>query len=110
MHRLATFLLILLGCLALSAAELIHFNYHLLAGESVRLFWEVDQTNGLRGFEIERSADNEHFQTVSSQILCNASLDYEYTDHPLDGINQSSPEGKGHQVSYDHPTGRAGCR
>ncbi len=89
MKLLSTLILLSLFALKLGAAELVLFGHHLLPDPAVRLYWEIDASAGLQGFEIERSTDNEHFQTVSQRILCNGGLDYSFTDYPLDGMSNS---------------------
>ncbi len=101
MRRLSAILILLFLALRLGAAELVLFSYHLLPDPAVRLFWEVDGTAGMQGFEVERSTDNEHFQSISQRILCNGGLDYQYTDHPLVGINNSVHGSKGFGLDQD---------
>jgi hypothetical protein len=79
--------IILLCGSTLDAAVLENFDGDVQNSITVRLYWSVDNLDGISGFEIERSADNIFFQSLCDPILCNGSLDYEYVDQT--GISNS---------------------
>ena len=101
MKRLSIILLLSLSAWVAHATEVLSFHYQLLGDPAVRLVWEMDNTNGILGFEVERSTDNSHFTSVSSSIFCNGELDYEFTDYPGQGLNSLNLGDKGHRTDIE---------
>lgn len=101
MKHLTILLLIALSSLAARATEVISFHHQLLSDPAVRLFWEVDNTSGIIGFEVERSTDNQHFSPISGRILCNGNLDYDYTDHPGQSVNSGGVIRKSGEIDLE---------
>lgn len=101
MKRLSILFLLAFGTLLAQATQVLNFHHQLLADPAVRLMWEVDNTSGIIGFEVERSTDNQHFTGVSDRLLCNGQLDYEYTDHPGQSMNSSAVVDKGSEIDIE---------
>jgi hypothetical protein len=64
------------------AATLLQFSGEVLDEQTVELRWRVDNLQGVSSFEVERSTDNEHYQTVGDQVAVSNSLEYTLLDHP----------------------------
>jgi hypothetical protein len=81
LKRLNILLSLSLLCALAYASELLSFEALVQGDDSVLLQWEVDDTQDLSGFVLQRSVNNTHFHAIT-QVLPISGSYYEYIDRP----------------------------
>jgi hypothetical protein len=71
------------------ALQLLEFSGEVVEEDAVRLSWRVDTVQGVAGFELERSTDNELYRQIGERLPASG-LDYSVLDRP--GLNGSGGE------------------
>lgn len=97
MRRLHFSPLILLLPLLAAAFELLDFQGAVLDEQTVELRWLLDRIEGVSGFEVERSTDDEHFQLIGNRIQASSAVEYSLIDQP--GL--SATGGRGQMIDME---------